>query len=55
MTTTPTESMIEEHVVEVAIGPGGQLVALADSRPALIRVHGEAVEEIAQLPAAPSE
>jgi hypothetical protein len=47
--------VVEEHTVLVAIGPGGQLVAVEDSHPAQIRVHGEAVEEIPQLPPALAE
>lgn len=38
------EHVVEEHVVTVAIAPSGQMVATEDSRPSLIRVHGEAVE-----------
>jgi hypothetical protein len=39
----PTEPVVEEHVVQVALGPNGQMIAVEDSRPALIRVHGEEV------------
>lgn len=48
-------AVVEEHEVLVAIGPDGRMVALDDSRPVQIRVEGEAVEEIPQLPPAPTE
>ena len=49
------QHFVEEHTVEVAIGHGGQMVATQDSRPAVIRVDGEAVDEKPQLPPAPPE
>lgn len=45
----PTEPVIEEHVVQVVLGPNGQMIAVEDSRPAVIRVEGEAVEVLVQV------
>lgn len=46
----PPPADVVEHTVTVAIGPGGQLVAVEDSRPSLINTTAEAVES-PQLPA----
>lgn len=50
-----TAHFVEENEVKVAIGLGGQMIAVQDSRPAVIRVEGESVDEKPQLPPAPTE
>lgn len=46
---------VEQHLVQVTLGPDGGLVATEDSRPAQIQVAGEVVEEIPQPAPAPTE
>jgi hypothetical protein len=49
------QHFVEEHTVTVTLGPRGQMIATEGSRPAVIRVEGEAVEKKPQLPPEPPE